>query len=424
MLLYRPNQRRSCCPHYTIRLDSHQYKPRADQRQAVNRFNRFVLGEEYIKEAAKRYPRSREESRRRDTEFDVVERIHEAERINVKTPPEPAVAFSVTLEPDTFTEEKFAVFKNYQNVVHGEALSDISVGGFTRFLCSSPIRRRTEITKDGVERKLGSYHQCYRLDGKLVAVGVLDLLPHSVSGVYFFYHESIHRFSPGKFSAMREIALAKEKGYRWWYPGFYIHSCLKMRYKIDYSPQFVLDPETYRWDPIDETVLANFNMKPYFSMARLRRNAARQKRLAAAGASSTEGESTSETTNNAMQTDDDAARAAEKGDDGALYYDDDAAAANPDAEDDDDSLSERSLFRARMPGIPSIDEVRTWPLGELEWFLESPRDVFLMSDLSVWPTQRVDDEGTVKHRVAELAAAVGLDLAKDEILIDFSSVGS
>jgi arginine-tRNA-protein transferase len=32
--------------------------------------------------------------------------------------------------------------------------------------------------------KLGSYHQCYRLDGKLVAVAVLDLLPHAVSSVY------------------------------------------------------------------------------------------------------------------------------------------------------------------------------------------------------------------------------------------------
>lgn len=36
----------------------------------------------------------------------------------------------------------------------------------------------------GKEKKIGSYHQCYRLDGKLVALGVLDLLPHCVSSVY------------------------------------------------------------------------------------------------------------------------------------------------------------------------------------------------------------------------------------------------
>ena len=39
----------------------------------------------------------------------------------------------------------------------------------------------------GKEQKLGSYHQCYRLDGRLVAVGVLDLLPGCVSSVYLMW---------------------------------------------------------------------------------------------------------------------------------------------------------------------------------------------------------------------------------------------
>lgn len=34
------------------------------------------------------------------------------------------------------------------------------------------------------EQRLGSYHQCYRLNGRLVAVVVLDLLPGCVSSVY------------------------------------------------------------------------------------------------------------------------------------------------------------------------------------------------------------------------------------------------
>ena len=28
---------------------------------------------------------------------------------------------------------------------------------------------------------------CYRLDGRLIAMGVLDLLPHGVSSVYLLY---------------------------------------------------------------------------------------------------------------------------------------------------------------------------------------------------------------------------------------------
>ena len=34
------------------------------------------------------------------------------------------------------------------------------------------------------EKKLGSWHQCYRLDGKLIAVAVLDFVPNGVSSVY------------------------------------------------------------------------------------------------------------------------------------------------------------------------------------------------------------------------------------------------
>ena len=49
----------------------------------------------------------------------------------------------------------------------------------------------------------------------------------------------------GKLSALREAALAREGGYEWYYMGFYIHECVKMRYKAEYGPQMVLDPVSY-----------------------------------------------------------------------------------------------------------------------------------------------------------------------------------
>ncbi|KAL1739470.1 hypothetical protein HDZ31DRAFT_77573, partial [Schizophyllum fasciatum] len=33
---------------------------------------------------------------------------------------------------------------------------------------------------------------------------------------------------------------------------FYIHSCQKMRYKGEYSPSYLADPEKYDWYPIEE----------------------------------------------------------------------------------------------------------------------------------------------------------------------------
>jgi arginine-tRNA-protein transferase len=154
----------------------------------------------------------------------------------------------VTLEPDDYTEEKFELYKNYQHYVHHDSLSSISPNGFRRFLCDSPLTRRNHSGK----KKLGSFHQCYRLDGRLIAMAVLDLLPRCVSGVYFVYHSDFEQWSFGKISAMREAALALEADYEYYYMGYYIHSCAKMLYKNDYKPQTVLDLESLTWNPLDD----------------------------------------------------------------------------------------------------------------------------------------------------------------------------
>lgn len=198
--------------------------------------------------------------------FDLLHTVHEAEVENLK-PVAPAHRFEVTLEPDTLTDEKFILYKAYQVKVHHDKPSEVSQAGFKRFLCSSPLKRCVR-QKDGKEQKLGSYHQCYRLDGKLIAVGVLDLLPRAVSGVYFIYDPEFEKWSFGKLSAMREAALAVEEGYEFYYMGYYIHSCVKMRYKGDYKPQFILDPESYEWNPLDDTLRGLLDEKKYVSLSR------------------------------------------------------------------------------------------------------------------------------------------------------------
>jgi arginine-tRNA-protein transferase len=192
--------------------------------------------------------------------------VHEAEADQLK-PVAPAHRFEVTLEPDSCTDEKFQLYKDYQIHVHHDKPEDVSKRGFERFLCKSPIARET-VRKDGKELRLGSYHQCYRLDGRLIAIGVLDLLPHAVSGVYFVYHQDFEKWSFGKLSALREAALALEGGYEFYYMGYYIHNCVKMRYKGDYKPQYVLDPETYGWNPLEGEVRELMAQQKYVSLSR------------------------------------------------------------------------------------------------------------------------------------------------------------
>ncbi|KAK3898488.1 hypothetical protein C8A05DRAFT_47213 [Staphylotrichum tortipilum] len=392
-LLYRPNQRHSCCPHYTLRLDSTQFRPTKDQRQAVNRFNHHILGDTYAREAARLHPRTRAEARRRHNVFDLLERVHESEAGVLKgPPPAPDHAFTVTLEPDTFTEEKYAIFENYQRLVHREPPDKISRHGFKRFLCNSPLERGSLAGPDGRERRLGSFHQCYRIDGQLVAIGVLDLLPDCVSAVYFLYHESIHWLNPGKLGALREIALAREEGYRWWYPGYYVHNCAKMRYKIEYKPQYVLDPEDLNWYLLDKEALALFDKGHYVCLSRK---------------GVTEGATAPESTSHPPSPE-------------APLSTPPQHSSNSDDEDQDEEEDEETSFllTSSMPGIPTLAEMEALDMDGLVLRSDFAEGFVLASHLVVWESESVGQVGTLKSRVAELIAAVGPDLM-GEVCIDF-----
>ncbi|KAH7356823.1 arginine-tRNA-protein transferase-like protein 1 [Rhexocercosporidium sp. MPI-PUGE-AT-0058] len=386
-LLYKPDQFASCCPHYTIRLDADQFHASKDQRQVQNRFTKYILGATYINEAARLHPRSREQAKKRNTDFDVVERVHECEKGLLKVPPEPAHTFDVTLEPDDFTEEKYVLFENYQRLVHHEPPHKITKHGFKNFLCSSPLPRSKEVF-DGQERRLGSYHQCYRLDGKLIAVGVLDLLPQCVSAVYFMYHESVHQHGFGKLGALREISLAREEGYKWWYAGFYIHSCVKMRYKGDFSPQYILDPESYAWDPLNAEVKKKLDTTKYFSLSRQLAALVEKGPIEKGPIEKEASTPTNDTSNPENVADDDS--------------DDDPPLSDPDT----------PLFARSMPGI----------LNKAQLLQEVNLDTIKLSvrgqpaearQLVSWATSDIDDSSSIKGVIAELAAAIGPQLVKE-----------
>ena len=42
------------------RLDANSFKPRKDQRKAINRWNNYVLGIEFKRKAAREYPKTRQ----------------------------------------------------------------------------------------------------------------------------------------------------------------------------------------------------------------------------------------------------------------------------------------------------------------------------------------------------------------------------
>ncbi|XP_022089840.1 arginyl-tRNA--protein transferase 1-like isoform X2 [Acanthaster planci] len=155
---------------------------------------------------------------------------------------------------ETF-QESHEIFVKYQTTIHKEPDDECQEEDFKRFLVDSPLQE--ENLPGAPECGYGSFHEHFLLDGKIIAVGVLDILPNCVSSVYFYYDPDYSFLSLGTYSALREIEFTRllhqeAPKINRYYMGFYIHSCVKMRYKGQYHPSFLLCPEAYTWCPIEQ----------------------------------------------------------------------------------------------------------------------------------------------------------------------------
>ncbi|CAK9828360.1 Arginyl-tRNA--protein transferase 1 [Anthophora retusa] len=150
------------------------------------------------------------------------------------------------------------LFKKYQTTIYNESEERSNEIAFFRFLAKTPLQPWTP--SDGPLSGYGSFHEQYWLDNELIAVGVIDILPSCISSVYFFYDPAYSHLSLGTFSSLREVYLTRQfnkiaKDLKYYYMGFYIHTCPKMRYKARMKPSKLLCPETYAWFDIEPCLL-------------------------------------------------------------------------------------------------------------------------------------------------------------------------
>ena len=102
--------------------------------------------------------------------------------------------------------------------------------------------------KNGKKQYSGTFNMDYRLNGKLIAVGVVDKGEGALSSNYFYYDisdDSLKR-SLGVFSVIQEIEACRGNLFDGalksdlYYLGYYIADCKKMNYKIQYRPNQLL----------------------------------------------------------------------------------------------------------------------------------------------------------------------------------------
>ncbi|XP_024989523.1 arginyl-tRNA--protein transferase 2-like isoform X2 [Cynara cardunculus var. scolymus] len=163
----------------------------------------------------------------------------------------------IRMKKSSFDPEEYALYKRYQIQVHNDAPNHVTESSYKRFLVDSPLVF-VPSSRDSTSPPcgFGSFHQQYLINGKLVAVGVIDILPRCLSSKYLFWDPDLAFLSLGKYSALQEINWVLENeghcpSLQYYYLGYYIHSCNKMRYKAAYRPSELLCPLRYQWVPYD-----------------------------------------------------------------------------------------------------------------------------------------------------------------------------
>ncbi|TPX59513.1 hypothetical protein PhCBS80983_g02385 [Powellomyces hirtus] len=285
---YRPALTETCCPALTIRCDVGQFVASKSQKKVIGKWRKFLA-------EGKGGPTKAEEEEGKE-EGMVVDAEEGAEdipklsstRTNKKTKPpstspqqsmssashsQPSAlatlltaaetsqpdhpsshTFHTTLTPATYDETTYALYALYQTTIHGDAPSKLSPKRYTQFLVDSPLPKASP-----PDQPFGTFHHKYYVDDKLIAFAVLDILPSCLSSVYFVYDPAYDKLSLGTLSALKEIVLAESLAkdiptLRYYYMGYYIHTCPKMRYKAQYSPSDLLCPATYTWIPTDRAI--------------------------------------------------------------------------------------------------------------------------------------------------------------------------
>ncbi|UMM11932.1 hypothetical protein L5515_000962 [Caenorhabditis briggsae] len=307
--LYKPNNRLTCCPQFTIRLDVTKFKMSRSQKRAMRQMNEFlatgkrpvcgikeedsveknqkkssltsaettstshqeppskkmkdsdrpvltkkeILNKRFLEKCQQRNldpeevraeRKAKDAARQRTIQSYIDEaRPDWKHKLEIKIIPVDSREF------DERSNESFDLYKRYQTTIHKD--HHCRFAGFRKFLCDSPLSIEK---RDGVE--LGSFHMWFLLDEKIIAVSVLDVLPQCVSAKYMFYDPDYSFLSLGTYTALREIDVTKRfqqicPSLRYYYMGYYIHSCPKMRYKAKFRPSDLLCEKSKTWLTFD-----------------------------------------------------------------------------------------------------------------------------------------------------------------------------
>jgi arginine-tRNA-protein transferase len=129
---------------------------------------------------------------------------------------------SVRWHPVEFDEESYDLYQRYSVQKHGV---DTTEKNYWDFLVNSAV--------DTIMMR-------YYLGSRLIGVGWLDVLPQSLSSVYFAYDLEFGTRRLGIFSVLKELQLARDMNRAYLHLGFWVKDCKAMSYKQQFRPHELL----------------------------------------------------------------------------------------------------------------------------------------------------------------------------------------
>ncbi|MBM4069978.1 MAG: arginyltransferase [Planctomycetes bacterium] len=97
-----------------------------------------------------------------------------------------------------------------------------------------------------IDNPIPTEEWCYYLEGELIGVGYVDVLPASMSAIYFFYEPELRNRSLGTWNVLSLLAEARLRCLPHMYLGYFVADCPSLAYKANFTPNEVLGTDS-RW---------------------------------------------------------------------------------------------------------------------------------------------------------------------------------
>ena len=133
----------------------------------------------------------------------------------------------VTLHKIGYDHESFALYQKYASERFGTE--------------TTQQEYRESLVQSAIDTRMVKY----RHGSRLIGIGWIDVLPRSLSSVYFAFDPKYARRSLGVYSILWEIEMAKYWGKDFLHLGFWVRGCSSMEYKSRYKPHQLLINEEW-----------------------------------------------------------------------------------------------------------------------------------------------------------------------------------